>query len=107
MEFAWIRWYGDDPDINSGWAARRLHRVGFVPQLSSEEHPNASPAFEFLGPAYIIRGAHIVPAFAYGFDPDSLPPSPTARRDDEEDQDYSYYYVMPYVLRSIFMSLIA
>lgn len=93
MDFLWIRWYGADPTprYRSGWASRRLHRVGFVPQIKND--PSASPAFGFLDPAQIIRGAHLVPAFHHGTDENSLPPSATARLEDEGDHDYNYYYV--------------
>ena len=95
MDFVWIRWYGyDNNPLNrpTGWAARCLHRVGFVPH--DVDDPEASPAFGFLDPMNIIRGIHILPSYYNGLDEDSLPPSSTARLPHEGDEDYNFYYIM-------------
>jgi hypothetical protein len=95
MDFAWIRWYGEDPSSpKSIWASRRMYRIGFVPQVEpSLQSPQMSPAFGFIDPALIIRGAYVEPAFAHGMDYNSLPPSLAARKPDENDADYNFYYV--------------
>ena len=81
----WIRWFGREPDQCSGWANRRLHRIGFV-------EGNDSPQFGFLDPLVVIRGVHLIPAFAHGRTSDVLGPS-IARHEDENDEDWQFYYV--------------
>jgi hypothetical protein len=57
MDFLLVRWFGRHPGVASGWAAKRLPRVGF---LSAGD----SGAFGFLDPQEVIRGVHLIPAFA-------------------------------------------
>lgn len=85
MEILWVRWYGRDLAYRSGWAAKRLHRLGFV---DSDD----SGAFGFLDPKLIIRGVHLIPAFHHGQTQDLLPRS-IARQASELDMDWLYYYV--------------
>jgi len=59
MEFLWVRWFEYDYGWKAGLKRRRLHRVRFVPQ--GEAH-----AYGFLDPDDVIRGAHLIPAFAHG-----------------------------------------
>ncbi|KAF8235256.1 hypothetical protein L208DRAFT_1257852, partial [Tricholoma matsutake] len=49
-------------------------------------------AFGFLDPADVIRGVHMIPAFAYGTTSEFLGPS-IARQQCENDEDWVYYYV--------------
>jgi hypothetical protein len=86
MEVMWVRWFGRDLSHTAGWASRRLHRVGFVPDDA------ASPAFGFLDPSHVIRGVHLIPAFAHSRTSDLLGPS-LVRSKDEADEDWTYYYV--------------
>lgn len=58
LEFLWVRWYRN-MEIASGWKARKLDRVQF-PSMSDDD------AFGFLDPSDVLRGCHIVPAFAKG-----------------------------------------
>ena len=55
MDFLWVRWYGSDIDsdqgYDSGFEARRLHRIGF---LEDTNNPNASPPFGFVDPKTVI-----------------------------------------------------
>ncbi|KAH9912562.1 uncharacterized protein B0H18DRAFT_1088384 [Fomitopsis serialis] len=96
MDVLWVRWYGRDPTAPGGFKARRLHRLGFVP----DDDPYA---FGFLDPTSVLRASHIIPAYAYGQVSDLLPPSPCARRPEEEDMDYMYYYVGMFVDRDMVM----
>lgn len=91
MDFLWVRWYGADPDerYKSGWKGRRLPRIGFIPHVED----GLSPAFGFVDPNHVIRGVHLIPAFHFGVTDDLLPPSSTARLDDENNLDYINYYV--------------
>jgi hypothetical protein len=49
-------------------------------------------AFGFLDPGEVIRGVHIIPAFAHGRTSDLLGPS-ISRQPAENDKDWLYYYV--------------
>jgi hypothetical protein len=59
LEFLWVRWYRSVDIIRSGWDARRLDRIQFP---SVTEHD----AFSFIDPSDVLRGCHIIPAFAKG-----------------------------------------
>ena len=90
IDFLWVRWFGRDISFNAGWTAQRLHRVGFL-NANSE-----SGALGFLDPSVIIRGVHVIPAFAHGkmSDSDLLhPPQSVARVPLGEEYDWRYYYI--------------
>ncbi|KAI0037318.1 hypothetical protein FA95DRAFT_1684912 [Auriscalpium vulgare] len=59
---------------------RRLHRVHFLPNEDSQ-------AFGFLDPDDVIRGAHLIPAFAHGL----------------VEDEWKAYYVNFFVDRDMFM----
>jgi hypothetical protein len=82
----WVRWYGYDYNEPGGFSALRLHRIGF-----GEYH--AASSFGFVDPADVIRGVHLIPTYTLGKTPHLLPRGSMARRDDEDDEDYSRYYV--------------
>jgi hypothetical protein len=89
MEFLWVRRYRIDKSWRAGLKRKRLHRLEFLP----DSDPNA---FGFLDPDEVIRGAHIIPAFACGTTTDLLAPGSVGRlpRDGlDEDEDWSKYYV--------------
>ena len=86
MEFVWVRWLGRDLTYKAGWEARRLHRVGFIPD--TEE----GGAFGFLNPSDIIRAVHLIPAFAHGKTSQLLGPS-MARQPHENNEDWIGFYV--------------
>jgi hypothetical protein len=85
LDFLWVRWFGRDLDHAGGWLAHRLHRVGFL-------HQDQLGAFGFLDPVVVIRGVHMIPAFAYGPTSSLLGPS-IARQPSENDDDWNFYYV--------------
>jgi hypothetical protein len=58
MDFLWIRWY-EPVDEVSAWDTSTLDRVNFPPLTN--EH-----SFDFLDPADVLRGCHIIPRFARG-----------------------------------------
>lgn len=96
MDFVWVRWFGRDPNnYQSGWKVKRLHRLGFIPA----DEPGA---FGFLDPRHLIRGVHLIPAFAYGRTDGLLPPS-IARLLHENNEDWKFYYVNMFVDRDMFM----
>ena len=84
VEFLWVRWFGRDLEYAAGWSARRLHRVGFLP-------PDVPGAFGFLDPAEVIRGVHMIPAFAYETTNElGLGESIACQAGDNEDWQYFY-----------------
>jgi hypothetical protein len=86
MDFVWVIWFGRDlNNYQSGWKAERLHRLGFIPA-------DESGAFGFLDPCYIIHGVRLIPGFAYGRT-DKLLPFSVARRLQENNEDWGFYYV--------------
>lgn len=89
MEFLWVRWFGRDLSYRAGWGAQRLHRVGFVDGHDPQ-------AFGFLDPSEVIRGVHLIPAFAHGRTSSSLGPS-IARSVTENNEDWQFYYIGMYV----------
>jgi hypothetical protein len=86
VNFLWVRWFGRDLSNSTGWKAKRLHRLGFIPNDGTD-----SGAFGFLNPIDIIRAAHLIPAFAYGRTSDLLGQS-IARQPAEDHEDWVYYY---------------
>jgi hypothetical protein len=89
INFLWVRWFGRDVSFHGGWKAQRLHRVGFL----NANSPTGG-AFGFLDPSIVIRGAHIIPAFAHGQTPELLhPPQSVARQPLNENCDWQFYYV--------------
>ncbi|KAF7332930.1 hypothetical protein MVEN_02398900 [Mycena venus] len=99
LEFLWVRWYGTEPGYRSGFKAARLPKIGFVPDTDEF-------AFGFLDPSLVLRGCHILPAFAAGRTSALLTvPSGTitAARLKGESQDWENYYVIIWVDRDMFM----
>ncbi|PPQ85538.1 hypothetical protein CVT26_012745 [Gymnopilus dilepis] len=99
MDLLWVRRFEYDSTYAAGWDARRLHRIQFV-------DADQSGAFGFVDPSQVIRGIHLIPAFAHGRTSDLLGPSiaRAANKDlDEQDSDWRYYYVNMFVDRDMFM----
>lgn len=87
MEFLWVRWLGVDPDHRSGFRRARLPKMGFIPH----DDPDA---FGFLDPSNVIRGCHLIPAFADGKTSSLMPyQGKTFARAPGELEDWSYFYV--------------
>jgi len=59
FDFLWVRWFAHDVTAPSGWAAKRLPRVGFY-------DGDDESAFGFLDPDMVVRGVQLIPAFKYG-----------------------------------------
>jgi hypothetical protein len=87
VEFLWVRWLGLVPDHQFGFKSAHLPKIGFV------EHTD-SLAFGFLDPSLVIRGCHLIPAFANGKTSSLLPFTPTAARSPNEHEDWVAFYVM-------------
>ncbi|KIJ60802.1 hypothetical protein HYDPIDRAFT_116648 [Hydnomerulius pinastri MD-312] len=101
MNVLFIRWFRRDTMFESGWNAKRLHRLEFFDQESP------SDAFGFLDPDSVVRGVHLIPAFAYGATEELLGPSFVRRRKEavERHKDWRYFYVNMFVDRDMFMRL--
>lgn len=91
MDVLFVRWFRRDVNYPSGWSEKRLHRLQFFDQ------ENPSDAFGFLDPDLVVRGVHLIPAFAfYRTQTDELLGPSRARRmqdGDDPDKDWKYYYV--------------
>ncbi|KAI0259134.1 hypothetical protein BC834DRAFT_974518 [Gloeopeniophorella convolvens] len=101
MEFLWVRWYGRDMTHRSGFSARRLPRIGFLPSDDSNYD-----AFGFLDPQEVIHAVHLIPAFAHGHTLDLLPPGSIGRRPNDEGKDWVYQYVNMFPDRDMFMRFV-
>ncbi|KAF7293577.1 hypothetical protein MIND_01136500 [Mycena indigotica] len=95
MEFLWMRWLQRDMAYPCGLKAKRLPRV----QYMFHDQPDT---FGFLDPKDIIRGCHLIPAFAHGRTKEYLPKS-VARRPSDQDEDWTYFYVNMVVDRDMLM----
>ncbi len=99
MDVLLVRWFKVDTHYHSGIARKRLTRLEFV---------GGSNTFGCLDPDEVIRGSHVIPAFAYGptegllshsiarqcFHANILETSFTwPKEEDIEKDDYRYYYV--------------
>ena len=87
MEFLLVHWYRRDTRHKAGFKRRRLHRLELLPP----EDPNA---FGFLDPDDVIRGSHLIPAFAHGVEDDWILPSVS---DLGRKKAWQFYYVNWYV----------
>jgi len=89
MHVLFVRWFGRNVTFKGGWSAKRLHRLGFF----TSEDPGC---FGFLDPDQVIRGVHLIPAFAHNHTDHYLGPS-FVRREEDGDTDWQYFYVNMYV----------
>jgi len=76
MEFLWVCWY-EPMDNLSAWETSTLDRVRFPPRVDKY-------LFDFLDPADVLRGCHIILSFAKGKrHPEGLGMSACARDNDD------------------------
>ncbi|KDQ61193.1 hypothetical protein JAAARDRAFT_124840, partial [Jaapia argillacea MUCL 33604] len=59
MDFLHVHWFGQDPDWRSGWKAKQLDQLGFIPETNED-------TFGFLDPEDVVCGCHLIPAYAHG-----------------------------------------
>ncbi|KAK0243613.1 hypothetical protein EDD85DRAFT_918032 [Armillaria nabsnona] len=85
LQFLWVRWYAFDSSIPSGFRAKHLPCIGFLPGDDPQ-------AFGFVDPNDVLHASHVMPAYVYGQTSDILPPS-ICRRSNENDMDWAHYYV--------------
>ncbi|KAI0069257.1 hypothetical protein BV25DRAFT_1867060 [Artomyces pyxidatus] len=80
IEFLWVRWFRHDAQWASGFLKRRLHRIHLLPDTDDN-------AFGFLDPDDVIRGSHLIPAFAH----------------EKVDDEWKFHYVNFFVDRDMYM----
>lgn len=85
IDLLWVRWLGRDLTYPSGWAAKRLPRVGFL----DADDPSA---FGFIDPMHVVRGVHLIPAFACGGS-QQIAPDSIARHISDGPMDWNFFYV--------------
>ena len=59
IEFLWVRWFEVIQDCSSLWEQQALDTVRFLPMANTG-------AFDFVDPANVLRGCHVIPSFADG-----------------------------------------
>ncbi|KAF7293360.1 hypothetical protein MKEN_01466400 [Mycena kentingensis (nom. inval.)] len=95
MQFLWVRWLQRSVAWDCGLERKRFPSVHYV----SHEDPDA---FGFIDPADVVRGAHLIPAFAWGRTKKYLPTS-FIRRDCDDKGDWAYHFVNMVVDRDMLM----
>ena len=83
IEFLWVRWFEVMQDCFPLWGQQALDTVWFLPMANKG-------AFDFVDPANVLRGCHIIPSFADGrLHPDGVAMSRWANDSD----DWKWYYI--------------
>ena len=83
FDFLWVRWFEVVNPGSSGWSASKLDSVRFPPM-------NKNHSFGFVDPKDVLRGCHILPAFAKGKrQKDGVGISRCAK----DGKDYNQYFV--------------
>jgi hypothetical protein len=86
LEVLWVRWLAALRNHKSGIKPARLPKVAFV----EESDPDA---FGFLDPGQVVRGTHLIPAFASGRGVSSLRYGKSLARPGEQLDDWEEHYV--------------
>lgn len=86
IEVLFVRWLAPLSDHQSGMSCTRLLKVAFIEESDCD-------AFGFLDPGQVIRGAHLIPAFASGRGTTSLRHGKSFARQCGELDDWEAYYV--------------
>ncbi|KAG2751869.1 hypothetical protein P692DRAFT_201683986, partial [Suillus brevipes Sb2] len=96
LEVLWVRWLATLRNHKGGMTQSRLPKVAFVEESDED-------AFGFLDPGQVIRGAHLIPAFASGRGVSALSHGQSLGRLGEELDDWEQHYVGIFVDRDMFM----
>ncbi len=90
MNILFVRWFKiSSTDGDSGWRARRLHKIKFLPEDDSEGH-----VFGFLDPNEVIRMVHTIPDFSSDRTKELwVNPLTSVARWAHPDGEYPIYYV--------------
>jgi hypothetical protein len=87
FDFLWVRWFEVVKPASSGWEASKLDSVRFPP-LCEEA------SFGFVDPKDVLRGCHVIPAFAKGRHHRS---GVGVSRCAKDGNDYKLYFIGRYV----------
>ncbi|KAK7020396.1 hypothetical protein R3P38DRAFT_3549619 [Favolaschia claudopus] len=106
VEVLWVRRFRRDTSYRAGFKAKRLHRLQFLPG-------DDPMAFGFVNPDEVIRGAHLIPAFAHGRTNDLLHQEEEedlqwrslalANEETHKDGEWRFHYVNFFVDRDMLM----
>ncbi|KAG1789842.1 uncharacterized protein HD556DRAFT_1446632 [Suillus plorans] len=96
LDILHVRWLAPLISYQSGMHRSRLPKVAFVEESDHD-------AFGFLDPGQVIRGAHLIPAFASGRGVSSLRYGKSLARPRGELDDWEVYYVGIFVDRDMFL----
>ena len=83
FDFLWVRWFQVVNPSSSGWRNSKLDSVRFPPM-------NENCSFGFVDPKDVLRGCHILPAFAKGKRQEG---GIGISRCAKDGKDYNQYYV--------------
>jgi hypothetical protein len=86
LDVLWVRWLAPLEDSHTSLNQARLPKIAFV----EESDPDA---FGFLDPSQVIRGAHLIPAFASKRGTTSLRHGKSLARREGELDDWEEHYV--------------
>lgn len=86
LDVLWVRWLAPPQNYQCGLNQARLPKVAFVEESDSD-------AFGFLDPSQVIRGAHLIPAFASERGTSALRYGKSLARPGEELDDWEEHYV--------------
>ena len=82
LEILWVQWF-EVMDVPVGWEHTALDSLRFIPMSQDD-------TYGFVDPASVLRGCHLIPAFASGrMHPDGTSVSQNAR----DGTDWKHYYV--------------
>jgi hypothetical protein len=79
IEFLWVHWFGRDPDHQGGFDARRSFRIGL---MDREDRTS----YGFIDPNDVLRGVHLIPAFASGTISGAIP--------EADDEEWEFFYIL-------------
>ncbi|KAG1845733.1 hypothetical protein DFJ58DRAFT_730795 [Suillus subalutaceus] len=96
IEVLYVRWLAPLSDHRSGMRCARLPKVAFIEESDRD-------AFGFLDPGQVIRGAHLIPAFASGHGTTSLRHGKSFARQCGSLDDWEAYYVGIFIDRDMHM----
>lgn len=85
VQVLWVRWFELDNSAPGGFLTRRPYRVRFVDANDG--------AFDFISPDRVLRGVHLIPAFAHGRSDATLRGPSLVRPEDDDDEDWNFHYV--------------
>ena len=85
LDLLYVRHYKHLPGQASHWQQCKLERLHFPPIVQED-------AFSFLDPELVIRGAHIIPAFAHGLK-HAGEPGLSAKELANDGAEWRQYYV--------------